>query len=192
MITGEKHAFSTALWWCRENACASACISISRIYFSFMRILPAGGANCRCPTRLVQEERCFIRAYRMCIVHPVRTDECDNTHERAVLSDKLLTRITMSRTIHVVPIPHTFTFFIACAIFETIRTRLTEFSVLRFDLLMKISSSEKLINKIMVENYDFNFYFMCNFFEEIKNTNYTYKLFFSYSLEFFSKQSICF
>lgn len=97
----------------RTHARARILAFLVYIFRRFMRILPAGGVNCRCPTRLVQEERCFIRAYRMCIVHPVRTDECDNTHER-VPSDKLLTRITMSRTVHVVPILYSCIFHRLC------------------------------------------------------------------------------
>lgn len=67
-----------------------------------MRILPAGGANCHCRSAGTGRALFYSRVPDA-IVHPVRTDECDNIHESVVLSDKLLTRITMSRAVHVVP-----------------------------------------------------------------------------------------
>lgn len=72
------------------------------IFRTFMRILPAGGANCHCRSAGTGRALFYSRVPDA-IVHPVRTDECDNIHESVVLSDKLLTRITMSRAVHVVP-----------------------------------------------------------------------------------------
>lgn len=55
----------------RARTYIHTCISISRIYFSPVYAhIASWSANCRCRTRLEQEERCFIRAYRMCISHP--------------------------------------------------------------------------------------------------------------------------
>lgn len=156
-----------------ETMRASARILAFLVYIfrRFMRILPAGGANCYCRTRLVQEERCFIRMYRMCIVHPVRTDECNNTYERVVLSDKLLTRITMSCTVHVVSTPHSCIFYRLCDFRDNSHTinDVIYTCVPCSDLLTKIASSKKLINKMMKNKHLF---LRVTFSKEIKHRSY--------------------
>lgn len=85
--------------------------------------------------------------------------QTNNIHERVVPFDKLLTRITMSRAVHIVP-TRAPAFFIAWVIFEDDSHTIddTYFTrVLCFDLLTEIISSKKLINE-MIEKINLYFY----------------------------------
>lgn len=127
-----------------QNARAYTCISISRIYFSPVYAhIASWSANCRCHTRLEQEEHCFIRAYRMCTLHPVRAEECATIHANALsrpisFSRGLQCRAQRSRCSY-----HTLAFFIVGTRFvvactrETIRARLATLFAYS-DLLIKI------------------------------------------------------